>query len=495
MDQFIRRIADTLKSKKVDYGDVRVVVRESESIALKNGIIEAITRYSDAGFGVRVLKDSAWGFASSNEIKKAVADRAVRSALSIARASALVRSGDIGLAGLAPQQGSYRTEAAIDPFAISLNDKIELLLRCDEVMRKEPGVKISEAALDFHKDTVYFASTDGSYIMQEFVRSGGHIKAYAIDKGEMQSRSYGDYGQRGYEFIQELDFAAHAPRVAAEAVTLLSAEQCPQMKTTVILDGDQMVLQVHESCGHPVELDRVLGTEASYAGTSFLTLDKLDKFRYGSDLVSIVADATVPGGLGTFGWDDEGVPGQRVHLVKNGMFVGYLSSRETAPVIGRKSSGAMRADGWNRIPLIRMTNINLEPGTWKYDDMIADTKEGLYLSTNKSWSIDDRRLNFQFGCEYARKIENGRLTKVYKNPTYTGITPEFWKDCDAIADRDSWRMHGTPNCGKGEPGQTMSVGHGTTPAPVPELAGGHRRVDALAGREPSGGSRVLAIHG
>lgn len=464
MDNFVKRIAGTLRTKKVDYGDVRAVMRESESIVLKNGIIEAITRYSDAGFGVRVLKDSAWGFASSNEIKKAVADRVVRNALSIARASGLVRTNEIDLTALPPQHGTYRTEITADPFTISLNDKIELLLRCDQAMRREKMVKISEASLDFHKNTVYFASTDGSYITQEFIQSGGHIKAYAMDKGEMQSRSYGDYGQQGYEFIKAMDFAGHAPRVAAEAVALLDAEQCPQMKTTVILDGDQMVLQVHESCGHPVELDRVLGTEASYAGTSFLTLDKLGKFRYGSDLVTIVADATVPGGLGTFGWDDEGVPGQRVHLVKNGMFVGYLSSRETASIIGRKSGGAMRADGWNRIPLIRMTNINLEPGSWKLDDMIRDTKDGLFMSTNKSWSIDDRRLNFQFGCEYARKIENGRLTRVYKNPTYAGITPEFWKDCDAIADRDSWRMHGTPNCGKGEPGQTMSVGHGTTPA-------------------------------
>ena len=464
MDQFVKRIADTLRARKATYGDVRVVTRESESILLKNGIIEAITRYSDAGFGVRVLQDSAWGFASSNEIKNRVADRVMRNAFSIARASALVRAKEIDLSSLPQQRGSYRTEVAVDPFTISLSDKIDLLLRCDQAMRRESKVKISEAALDFHRDTVYFASTEGSYIRQEFTRCGGHIKAYAMDKGEMQSRSYGDHGQRGYELITEMDLAGHAPRVAAEAVALLAAEQCPKMKTTVILDGDQMVLQVHESCGHPVELDRVLGTEASYAGTSFLTLDKLDKFRYGSDVVTIVADATVPGGLGTFGWDDEGVPGQRIHLVKNGMFVGYLSSRETAPIIGRHSSGAMRADGWNRIPLIRMTNINLEPGTWKLEDMIADTKDGLFMSTNKSWSIDDRRLNFQFGCEYARKIENGRLTKVYKNPTYAGITPQFWKDCDAIADRASWRMHGTPNCGKGEPGQTMSVGHGTTPA-------------------------------
>ena len=464
MDKFAGRIADDIRSKKVDYGDVRVVLRETESIVLKNGIIEAITHYTDIGFGVRILKNSAWGFASANEMKRDVAVKTVRDALNIAVASAMVRSEGIGLTPLSPQQGNYNTPVQIDPLDVPLSEKIDLLLSCDQDMRKNKRIRLTEAALRFQKNKVYFASTEDSYVTQEFTFSGGSIKAYAMDKGELQFRSYGDYAQKGFEFIEAMDYAGNASRVAEEAVVLLSAEQCPQMKTTLIVNHDQMVLQVHESCGHPTELDRVLGTEASYAGTSFLTTDKLGKFQYGSDVVSIVADATVPGGLGTFGWDDEGVPGQRVHLVKNGLFVGYLTSRDTAGIVGKESSGAMRADGWNRIPLIRMTNINLEPGSWKYEDMIADTDDGMFVATNKSWSIDDKRLNFQFGCELARKIEKGKLTKVYKNPTYAGITPQFWKSCDAVADRQSWHMHGTPNCGKGEPGQIMFVGHGTAPA-------------------------------
>jgi len=463
MKQFARRIVDNLQAKKVDYGDVRVVVRESEVIVLKNGIIEAITHSSNTGFGVRVLKDSAWGFASSNEIKNTVADKVIKNALSIARASALVRAKDIHLTDLPAQKGSYRTEYKIDPMTVPLHEKIDLLLSCDKAMRKQKLVRVSEASTRFYKTTIYFASTEGSFLTQDFVYSGGNIKVYAMDKGELQSRSYGDYGQKGFEFVKDLDFLAHAPRVAEEAAMLLAAEQCPEQQATVILDGHQMVLQVHESCGHPTELDRVLGTEASYAGTSFMTIDKLNKLKYGSDIVNIVADATVHGGLGTFGWDDEGVPGQRVHLIKNGLFVGYLSSRETAGIVGGRSSGAMRADGWNRIPLIRMTNINLEPGSWKFEDMITDTDDGVFMATNKSWSIDDKRLNFQFGCEFARKIRNGKLTKIYKNPTYAGITPQFWNNCDAIGDKDSWRMSGTPNCGKGEPGQTMFVGHGVAP--------------------------------
>ena len=464
MNQLTERVVDDLQAKKVDYGDVRVVMRESESVVMKNGIIEAIAHSSDVGFGVRVLKDSAWGFASSNELKKTVADKVVRNALSIARASARVKAKDVNLTALPAQKGSYRTDVKIDPMQISLDEKINLLLACDKAMREQKKVKVSEGQLRFFKTTVQFASTDGSLITQDFVYSGGNIKVYAMNKGELQSRSYGDYGQQGYEFIKGMDFLANAPRIAEEVVMLLEAEQCPDQQATVILDGNQMVLQVHESCGHPTELDRVLGTEASYAGTSFMTIDKLNMLRYGSDIVNIVADATVPGGLGTFGWDDEGVPGQRVYLIDKGMFVGYLSSRETAGIIGANSSGAMRADGWNRIPLIRMTNINILPGTWKFDDMIADTDDGVFMATNKSWSIDDKRLNFQFGCEFARKIEKGKLTKVYKNPTYADITPHFWQNCDAIANKDSWRMRGTPNCGKGEPGQTMFVGHGTAPA-------------------------------
>ena len=221
---------------------------------------------------------------------------------------------------------------------------------------------------------------------------------------------------------------------------------------------------MHESCGHPVELDRVLGTEASFAGTSFLTLEKLGRFHYGSEQVNLVADATVPGALGSFAYDDEGVPGQRTEIVREGLFCGYLSSRETAAQIEGDSSGAMRADGWNRLPLIRMTNINLEPGDWTLDELIADTKRGLFLGTNTSWSIDDQRLNFQFGTEVAYRIEDGELGELMRNATYTGVTPQFWGSCDAVCDADHWQVWGVPNCGKGEPMQTARVGHGVAPA-------------------------------
>lgn len=225
-----------------------------------------------------------------------------------------------------------------------------------------------------------------------------------------------------------------------------------------------MALQIHESIGHPTELDRVVGMEASFAGTSFLTLDKLDKFRVGSDLVTISADATVPGALGTFGFDDEGVPAQNTPIISRGLLAGYLSSRETAHLVGGRSNGTMRADGWNRIPLIRMTNLNLDPGEGSLDEIVSETPEGVLFETNRSWSIDDKRLNFQFASEIGWEIKNGKLGRMLKNPNYTGVTPKFWAACDRIAGPGDWRMWGVPNCGKGEPTQIARVGHGSSPA-------------------------------
>jgi TldD protein len=327
------------------------------------------------------------------------------------------------------------------------------------------GIAFTESMYAAQREWKTFAATDGSFTEQTITHVGSAVEANAVEGDEHQRRSYPDSGggwqAAGYEYIRSLDLAARAEPLADEAVELLTAPQCPSGRFTIILDPSQLYLQVHESCGHPTELDRVFGTEASYAGTSFLTTDKLGSgFRYGSELVTIVADATASGGMGTFGWDDEGVAAQAVPLVQDGIFAGYLSSRETAPRIGRSSSGAMRADGWNRIPLIRMTNINLLPRPgMSLDDIVADTDDGLYLASNRSWSIDDRRLNFQFATEVAYEIKGGKKGRLFKNPTYTGITYEFWRSCDAVGDERSYVMLGTPNCGKGEPSQTGHVGH------------------------------------
>jgi TldD protein len=459
------RALDTASALGAGYADIRIVRRLDESVAIRTGRVEGVASGESEGFGVRVLVDGAWGFASSHILSATEMDRVAGEAVRIARASATALRDPAILADRPPASGRYETPVGEDPFTIPLERKIGDLLAADQAASRVKGIAFTESMYAAEREWKTFAATDGSFTEQVITHAGTSVEANAVDGDEHQRRSYPDAGggwnAGGYEFVRSLDLAGHAEPLADEAVALLSAPQCPSGRFTVVLDPSQLYLQVHESCGHPTELDRVYGTEASYAGTSFLTTDKLDDgFRYGSDLIDIVADATAPGGMGTFGWDDEGVAAQSVPLISGGILTGYLTSRETATKIGRTSGGAMRADGWNRIPLIRMTNINLlpKPGM-SLDDIVADTDDGLYLSSNRSWSIDDRRLNFQFATEVAYEIKGGKKGRLFKNPTYTGITYEFWRSCDAVGDESSYVMLGTPNCGKGEPGQGAHVGH------------------------------------
>jgi len=467
MKEILKNILDWLEPK-VNYADLRFVQTEKENIEVENGILSSYNVSTNRGVGIRVLADGAWGFAASNNLDKASLRETAAKALDIARASALTKKEDIRLAHEDKHIDTYITPITKNPFQVSPSEKIDLLVKSTKIMLKDK-VKKSEGSLSFYKTYKIFVSTEGSEIEQTIFESGGGIAAYAIGEGDFQKRSYpssfgGDYATRGYEFIEEMNLLENAERVAGEANQLLAAPPAPEGIMDIVLGGSQLALQVHESCGHPVELDRVLGKEISYAGGSFLTLDKLNNFTYGSPKVTIVADATVPGGLGTFGYDDEGVPACKSFLVNKGKFVGYIMSREDAFKLGLPSNGAARAENWNRIPLVRMTNINLLPGKLELDKLIGEIKEGLYLDYNKSWSIDDKRLNFQFGTEIAREIKNGKLGKIYKNAVYQGITPDFWKSCDGISSEKYWHIWGVPNCGKGQPGQAMHVAHGTSPA-------------------------------
>ncbi len=469
MNELASRALNLAQTLGATYADIRVVHTEHQSIVVKNGTVEAISLSTNQGFGVRVIADGVWGFASSSRLDRNTVDQITALAIEIARASALVRGSNIDLGPPEVHVDTYRTPVKVDPFGAPLDQKVDLLLACDEAMRRSEGVKVAEGNMLFLRKTQLFASSEGSVIEQEIVETGAGLQATAVGKDEVQQRSYPNsfgrnQGTAGYEFIEKCDLLGNAERLGEEAVALLSARQCPSGVTTLILGPTQLALQVHESCGHPTELDRALGTEASYAGTSFLTPDKLGTFRYGSEVVNITADATVKGGLGTFGYDDEGVPAQRSPLVQDGIFVGYLTSRETASRLGQHSNGAMRADGWGNIPLIRMTNINLEPGDWELEDLIADTDDGIYMEMNKSWSIDDKRLNFQFGTEIAYEIKKGQRGELLKNATYAGMTPQFWASCDAICNARYWDVWGTPNCGKGQPSQVAHVGHGASTA-------------------------------
>jgi TldD protein len=481
--ELVQRAVDHARAAGAAYADARGIVRRHQSIHTKNGAAEALADSVTQGLGVRVIADGAWGFASTSSAVPADADQTAALAVRIARASASVSTHQVELDLQEPLQAEWSSEYEADPFSVPLEKKLALLLDADKIMREVTGVHLAAGGLNFVREEKWFASSEGAGIYQSRLQSGGFIRASAQGNGEVQRRTYpssldGDNANLGWEFIESMDFAANARRTAEEAVALLTADPCPPKVTTLILEGSQLALQVHESCGHPTELDRVFGTERSFAGTSFLTTDKLGRFRYGSDLVNLYADATISGAMGSFGYDDEGVPAHRVDLVTKGIFSGYLSSRETAARLGITSGGAMRASGWNRTPIIRMTNINLAPGDSSLDQMLRETDDGVYAATTKSWSIDDVRLNFQFATEIAWEIKNGQLGRMLRNTTYQGVTPEFWSSCDAIAGPDEWRPWGILNCGKGEPMQVMWVGHGVAPARF-------RSVRIGVGAEPS----------
>ena len=468
MKEFTSRALDLAKLQGARYADIRVVESRQQAVSVKNGNVDGLGDQESQGFGVRVLVDNSWGFASSAQITASEIDRVAALAIRIARASATVSGPPVELGPPVFNTGQYMTPIEVDPFTIPLEEKLQLLFRADELIRRQSGVRVSEGNVLAVRHRKTFANTEGGFLEQTIYETGGGIAATAINETEIQIRSYPNsfrfQGTAGWEYIRKADFVGNAERVAAEAVALLSAEVCPTKQTTLILGSSQLALQIHESCGHPTELDRVFGTEAAFAGRSFLTTDKRENFRYGSGIVNLTADSVRRTGLGTFGWDDEGVPASSTPLVKDGTFVGYLMSRETASTLGLTSNGCMRADGWNRIPLIRMTNVSLEAGTWEFEDIIADTDDGIFIDTNRSWSIDDMRLNFQFGTEVGYEIRNGKRGRLLKNCTYAGMTPEFWNGCDAIANEKHWVLWGTPNCGKGEPMQIMGTGHGCSPA-------------------------------
>jgi TldD protein len=465
----LEEVLGSLRSPSLRYADIRYTETQQQHVKVRNGEVDHLSSTVDRAVGVRVLVGNGWGFAASSDVSPQSLRRTARRALEVAAASNIASTETVRLSDIGPYVTAVDTPFRIDPWSVPVARKIEHLMQATEPMRGDPRIHQVAGEISCYRQQKVFATTVGSHIEQTTTQMGGGIEAVAIDGAEFQRRTYpnpfgGDFQAEGWEFIERLDMPGKALQIRDEALALLAAPKAPSGRFDLIVGSAQLALQVHESCGHPTELDRAMGLEISLAGGSFLQPSMLGHFRYGSDLVNIVGDATIPGSIGSFAFDDDGVPAQRFHLVENGMFVGYLTGRDTAPHIDRASNGTVRAETAARIPIIRMTNINLEPGDVPLDDIIAGTKRGIFVETNKSWSIDDLRLNFQFGCEVAYEIENGRLGRMLRNPLYTGNTPDFWRSCDAIADRDSWQIWGLPNCGKGDPMQTMRVAHGAPAA-------------------------------
>ena len=465
---------NTASQRGAQYADVRIVDDRSRNLATKNGKVSHASSSESLGVGIRVLVNDSWGFASTDDLSRESIDRTTAQAIEIARASSTVKEHPIRLAPEPAVKIEWASPCKIDPFTTSIEQNLDLLMKIDRELLAVQGITLAESNLHFGRYEQWFYNTEGSDIHQTRFITGAGFAAFSFQGTEIQKRSYpnsfgGQYQNKGHELIDELKLVENARRIGEQAVALHKADKCPQETGTLVLNSSQLALQIHESIGHPIELDRVLGMEANFAGTSFLTLEKLRTLKYGSNIVNVVADATEEHGpgLGTFAYDDEGVKAQCTPIISNGLFTGYISSRETAHTIGEnRSNGTMRAEGWNRIPLIRMTNISILPGEkpLTFEQLLADTDDGIYMETNRSWSIDDKRYNFQFGCETGWEIKGGKLGRMFKNPSYSGITTEFWNSMDAICSRDQWTLWGTPNCGKGQPMQTMGTGHGAAPA-------------------------------
>lgn len=450
-----------LASSGAEYGDIRIVHSTSQTIRGEDRRVASVREAEDTGFGVRVLYHGAWGFAASSIISLEEVPRVTDLAVEIAKGSASIAVDKVALAREPVHRDRIVTPVRIDPFAVPLRQKTDLLLATMERVQQQAGVVRSSAGIWARRDRKLFASTEGTRLDFDLVASSGDCTATALYDGRFASRSFNTPQLRlGYELIEDANLLTRASEIAREAVEKVRAPAVDAGRYDLVLDPEHLSLTMHESCGHPSELDRALGYEANYAGTSFLTTDKRGTFRYGSPHVNLVADNTEPETLAATGYDDDGVACQKWDIVRSGLFVGYCTNREVAPKIGEsRSRGSNRADSWGSVPIVRIANIGLEPGTATLEQLLADVKRGIYIEGHGSYSIDQRRYNFQFGGDAFWLIENGRRTHMLRDVIYHGITPEFWGRCDGVADRSHRQRYGFITCGKGQPGQSGWMTH------------------------------------
>lgn len=470
MKELIERALDEANSLGLT-AEVRLTDYTEETVNAKNAAPDACGTERSISLGITVFHNGYIGFASTSSPDADSVALAVRRAYAIAKGQEHFRK----LILLIPELNTdvhaepLISPYDINPFSVPIEEKLALLEQATRPDGK--GVYIITGYINSYRRDIWYANTAGAFFRQILTSCGACVKVYAIEDGEVQVRSYpsqdSSFAQRGYEYINSMNLVEGAQRAQEEARELLKADECPAGNFTVVISPDQMALQIHESVGHPTEFDRVLGYEISLAGASYLKPEDAGRRKVASEQVSIVADATYPGGNGSFFYDDEGTPAQKFFVIENGVLKNFLMSRESAAAAGLTSNGCARADSALRYPIVRMTNINLMPGDGgSLEDLISDIKQGIYLETTKSWSIDDLRLNFQFAVEWAREIKNGKLGKVYRNASYTGITPKFWSGVMAIGSQESFRMFGYTNCGKGDPMQAMHVGHGSPPVVI-----------------------------
>lgn len=468
MTDLVLLAIDTAKQRGASYADARLVRYRRQTIACEDQRVSQLADTEDWGIGVRVIAGGAWGFAGTSVLTPDEVQRVATEAVAIAKASATARSKPVQLAPEPVHRISFQSPCEIDPFSVPVEHKVGLLLQINESLLKHEGIKKATSYMLFKREERIFANTEGSLMDSIIYTSATSYTATAVGHGDARSRTYAPPPMtKGYENINAQDLLANTERVALQAKEHLTAPQVDDMVTDLVLDPLNLALTMHESVGHPTELDRALGYEESLAGRSFATPDKLHTLQYGSPIVNFVADNTLPGGLATQGFDDDGVACQRWYVVQDGTFRGYSTSREVAAEIGMpRSTGSTRADHWGSIPIVRQPNLSLMPGKQplSLEELIADTDDGIYIEGMGSFSIDQMRQNFQFGGDAFWRIKKGKLVHMLKNVTYQSITEKFWNSCDAICDERFWVPNGVLNCGKGDPMQIAQMTHGAAPA-------------------------------
>jgi len=445
-----------------DFCSLRFVQTRSEFLSVRQNILQPVSTSEDLGAMITVIDGGGMGYAGTSDLTETGLRRAAEHALSWARRSAGRSVVDFSRVPFPHPDGEYLSPVQIPWSGMLRQDKIDLLRLASERLKIDERIVDWEASLWHTETDTLYLTTAGGRARQLFRYMVPMLSATANAGTETQTRSFAGRGycrQGGLEVLEQTHFRDAAPRLASEALQLLTAPNCPSGIMDVLLVPDQMILQIHESIGHPLELDRILGDERNYAGTSFVTPDMFGSYRYGSDLLNITFDPTRPQEFASYAFDDDGQPARREYLIRNGILLRGLGGVTSQARTGLPGVANARATSWNRPPIDRMANLNLEPGTSSFADMVAAVERGVYMQTNLSWSIDDSRNKFQFGCEWGQLIEGGRLTTVVKNPNYRGISATFWRSLKMVGNRDTVKIMGTPNCGKGEPNQAIRTGH------------------------------------
>ena len=445
-----------------EFYSYRIVTEKTQRLEVRQNVLQPVTSDEDSGVMVTLRNRSGSGYAGTSVVTEKGLQEAVQRAdrwASLSGQDPLIDYSSLEMNSL---KAGYKSRVDKSWDSSTLDEKIKLLMTINHKLKCDDRIVDWSAGLTRVETEILYSNSAGANIEQSFVFLMPSIRVFANEGGETIRRSFVDRcHQGGLEILAQTQFHDRANVLAAEAIHLLQSDNCPSTSCDLILAPDQMMLQIHESIGHPLELDRILGDERNYAGTSFVTLDMLGSYQYGSELLNVTFDPTVSGELASYAADDEGTKARREYLIKDGILkrpIGGKTSQHRADISG---VACTRASSWNRPPIDRMANINVETGQSTLEELISSVENGVLMETNLSWSIDDSRNKFQFGCEKGQLIQDGKLTDLVKNPGYRGVSSNFWRNLKGVSDSRSSDTYGTPYCGKGEPNQIIRVGHGS----------------------------------